>query len=37
MKVTEQFEEDDLTVTAEEGMVSVNDEVISHEKVDNKH
>ena len=37
IKVTEQFEEDDLAVTAEEGMISVNDEVILHEKVDNKH
>ena len=37
MKVTEQFEEDDLAVTAKEGMISVNDEVILHEKVDNKH
>ena len=37
MKVTEQFEGDDLAVTAEEGMISVNDEVILHEKVDNKH
>ena len=37
MKVTEQFEEDDLAVTAEEGMISVNDEVILHEKVENKH
>ena len=37
MKVTEQFDEDDLAVTAKEGMISVNDEVILHEKVDNKH
>ena len=37
MKVPEQPEEDDLAVTAEEGIISVNDEVILHEKVDNKN
>ena len=37
MKVHEQPEEDDLAVTAEEGIISVNDEVILHEKVDNKN
>ena len=37
MKVTEQFDEDDLAVAAKERMISVNDEVILHEKVDNKH
>ena len=29
-------EDDDLAVTAEEGIITVNDEVILHEKVDNK-
>ena len=33
----EQPENDDLAVTAEQGIISVNDEVISHEKVDNKN
>ena len=33
----EQPEDDDLAVTAEEGIISVNDEVILHEKVDNKN
>ena len=39
MKVSEdeQPEDDDLAVTAEEGIISVNDEVILHEKVDNKN
>ena len=37
MKVSEQPEEDDLAVTVEEGIISVNDEVILHEKVDNKN
>ena len=37
MKVSEEPEKDDLTKTAEEGMISVNDEVILHEKVDNKN
>ena len=39
MKVSEdeQPEEDDLAVTAEEGIIRVNDEVILHEKVDNKN
>ena len=37
MKVSEQPEEDDLVVTAKEGTISVNDEVILHEKVDNKN
>ena len=38
MKVSEdeQAEDDDLAVTAEEGIITVNDEVILHEKVDNK-
>ena len=34
MKVCEQPEEEDLVVTAEEGIISVNDGVILHEKVD---
>ena len=33
----EQPEDDDLAVTAEEGIICVNDEVILHEKVDNKN
>ena len=39
MKVPEdeQPEDDDLAVTAEEGIISVNDEVILHENVDNKN
>ena len=39
MKVSEdeQPEDDDLAVTAGEGIISVNDEVILHEKVDNKN
>ena len=39
MKVSEdeQPEEDDLAVTAEEGIIRVNDDVILHEKVDNKN
>ena len=39
MKVSEdeQPEGDDLAVTVEEGIISVNDEVILHEKVDNKN
>ena len=39
MKVSddEQPEDDDLAVTVEEGIISVNDEVILHEKVDNKN
>ena len=39
MKVPEdeQPEDDDLAVTAKEGIISVNDEVILHEKVDNKN
>ena len=39
MKVSEdeQPEDNDLAVTAEEGIISVNDEVILHEKVDNKN
>ena len=37
MKVSEQLEEDDLAVTADEGIIRVNDEVILHEKVDNKN
>ena len=39
MKVSEdeQAEDDDLAVTAEEGIITVNDEVILHEKVDNKN
>ena len=39
MKVLEdeQPEDDDLAVTAGKGIISVNDEVILHEKVDNKN
>ena len=37
MKVSEQPEEDDLAITTEEGMISINDEVLLHEKVDNKN
>ena len=37
MKVSEQPEEGDLVVTAKVGTISVNDEVILHEKVDNKN
>ena len=40
MKVSEdeqQPEDDDLAVNAEESIISVNDEVILHEKVDNKN
>ena len=39
MKVSEdeQPEDDDLVVTAEEGIISVNDEVILHEKIDSKN
>ena len=39
MKVSEdeQPEEDDLAVTAEEGIIRVNDDVILHEKVGNKN
>ena len=37
MKVSEQPQEGDLVLTAEEGIISVNDEVILHEKVDNKN
>ena len=32
-----QPEDDDLAVIAEEGIISVNDEVILHEKIDNKN
>ena len=37
MKVSEQPEEDDLAVTVDEGIISVNNEVILNEKVDNKN
>ena len=37
MKVSDQPEEDDLVVTAKEGIISVNDDVILHEKVDIKN
>ena len=39
MKVSEdeQPEDDDLAVTAEEAIIGENDEVILHEKVDNKN
>ena len=39
MKVSEdeQAEDDDLAVTAEEGIITVNDEVILHEKINNKN
>ena len=37
MKVYEQPEEDDLGVTVDEGIISVNNEVILNEKVDNKN
>ena len=33
----EQAEDEDLAITAEEGVISVNDEVILHEKIDNKN
>ena len=33
----EQAENEDLAITAEEGVISVNDEVILHEKIDNKN
>ena len=32
-----QPEDNDLAVTAEEGIISVNDEAILHEKIDNKN
>ena len=37
MSENEQPEDNDLAVTVEEGIISVNDEVILHEKVDNKN
>ena len=37
MKVNEKFQDDSLAIIAEEGVISVNDEVILHEKVDNKN
>ena len=37
MSEDEQPEDDNLAVTAEEGIISVNDEVILHEKVNNKN
>ena len=33
----EQAEDEDLAITVEEGVISVNDEVILHEKIDNKN
>ena len=33
----EQAEYEDLAITAKEGIISVNDEVILHEKIDNKN
>ena len=37
MKVNETFQDDSLAIIAEEGVISVNDEVILHEKVDNRN
>ena len=37
MKVNETFQDDSLAIIAEEGVISVNDEVILHEKVDNEN
>ena len=37
MKVNEKFQDDSLAIIAKEGVISVNDEVILHEKVNNEN